>query len=57
MDNVPLVKAVQTLQDLPHNVSHQRLLERTVDAQERGHRPSGCILQEDIQKVVVQRRI
>ena len=53
VDDIALVKVVETEQDLPNPIPHQRLLKRAVIAQERRDRAAGNVLQEDIQVIVV----
>jgi len=57
MNDVTLVEVIEAFQDLSDEVLHERLFEGPVITQECCYGSSRNVFQENVQKVVFQRRI
>jgi len=57
MDDASLVDVVQSFQDLADEVADERLLKGTVVSQQRGDRAAWNVFQEDVEVLIVGRRV
>jgi len=57
MNDIPFVQIIQALENLTDKILYERLLESSVIAQKCRDRAAGNILEENVQVVVVKRRV